>query len=125
MLRLMTETQDINVVSDQHGSPTYAKDLAEVTMQIVKRSVQSTQQLNYGIYHFSNAGNTTWFEFAEAIKNGMGFSCNVHPIPSSAYPTPAKRPAYSVLAKEKITEAFGIALKPWQQSLAECLAAFK
>lgn len=116
MLRLMKERSDLNVVNDQFGTPTYAKDLAEAIMQI-------TDQPNFhpGIYHFSNEGAINWYQFATAIKEIKQLNCNVHPIPSSQYPTPAKRPAYSVLSKEKIQSAFGIQLKPWQQSLAECL----
>lgn len=116
MLRLMKERSDLNVVNDQFGTPTYAKDLAEAIMQIIDQ-----HNFHPGIYHFSNEGAINWYQFATAIKEIKQLNCNVHPIPSSQYPTPAKRPAYSVLSKEKIQSAFGIQLKPWQQSLAECL----
>lgn len=116
MLRLMKERSDLNVVNDQFGTPTYAKDLAEAIMQIIDQ-----HNFHPGIYHFSNEGAINWHQFATAIKEIKQLNCNIHPIPSSQYPTPAKRPAYSVLSKEKIQSAFGIQLKPWQQSLAECL----
>jgi len=116
MLRLMKDRTDINVVADQFGSPTYAKDLAEAIIHII---VQNNFQP--GIYHFSNSGEINWHTFAAAIKNAKHFTCNVHAIPTSQYPTPAKRPAYSVMSKEKIQSTFHIQLKPWQESLAECL----
>lgn len=116
MLRLMKDRSDFNVVSDQFGTPTYAKDLAEAIMQII-----SQDNFQPGIYHFSNEGAINWYEFATAIKDIKQLNCTVHPIPSSQYPTPAKRPAYSVMSKEKIKSTFNIRLKPWQQSLAECL----
>ncbi|QEC66389.1 dTDP-4-dehydrorhamnose reductase [Panacibacter ginsenosidivorans] len=116
MMRLMKDRTDINVVNDQYGSPTYAKDLAEAIIQII---VQNNFQP--GIYHFSNSGEINWHTFASAIKDAKHFNCNVHAIPSSQYPTPAKRPAYSVMSKEKIVNVYNIQLKPWQQSLAACL----
>lgn len=116
MIRLMKERTDINVVADQVGSPTYAKDIAEAIMQII-----SENNFQPGIYHFSNDGTISWFDFATAIKQIKNFNCNVHPIPTSQYPTPAKRPAYSVMSKEKIQSVFHIQLKPWQHSLVACL----
>jgi len=116
MLRLMKDRTDLNVVADQFGSPTYAKDLAEAFMQIITQN-----KFQPGIYHFSNSGEINWHAFATAIKDAKQFSCNVHAIPSLQYPTPAKRPAYSVMSKEKIQSAFNIQLKSWQQSLAKCL----
>jgi dTDP-4-dehydrorhamnose reductase len=116
ILRLMKDRTDLNVVADQFGSPTYAKDLAEAVLQMITKN-----HFIPGIYHFSNSGEINWHTFAIAIKDAKHFSCNVHAIPSSQYPTPAKRPAYSVMSKEKIQSAFNIQLKPWQQSLAECL----
>lgn len=128
MLRLMNERKEISVVSDQIGSPTYARDLAEVIMEFVKaknRQVQPTtdngrQSMDNRIFHFSNAGIISWFDFANAIRDIKKFDCKVNPIPTSSYPTPAKRPAYSVMSKEKIIDA-GIGLKDWTKSLEECL----
>jgi dTDP-4-dehydrorhamnose reductase len=116
MMRLMKDRSDINVVADQFGSPTYAKDLAEAIIQIITQN-----NFQPGIYHFSNSGEINWHTFASAIKSAKHFSCNVHAIPTSQYPTPAKRPAYSVMSKEKIVSTFNIRLKDWQESLTECL----
>ncbi|MDZ4796360.1 MAG: dTDP-4-dehydrorhamnose reductase [Bacteroidota bacterium] len=115
ILQLVSERQEINVVNDQLGSPTYASDLAAVILQII-----SSGQWHPGIYHFSNEGVISWFDFAEEIKRIAGSSCTIHPVPTSAYPTPAKRPAYSVLDKSKIQQTFGIKLKNWKDSLQEC-----
>jgi len=123
MLRLMSERKEINVVNDQFGSPTYAKDLAEVIMYIVNRepsTVNEPRSLN-DIYHFSNEGNISWYDFAVAIRDIKQLDCVVHPIPTIAYPTPAKRPAYSVFDKTKIVSTFNIKLKDWKDSLRECL----
>jgi dTDP-4-dehydrorhamnose reductase len=121
MLRLMKERTDINVVNDQLGSPTYAKDLAEVTLQIIQQLSAKAQQSTSNIYNYANDGIISWFDFASEIKRLAGLNCNVHPIPTSSFPTPAKRPAFSGLDKKKIVSAFGIKLKPWQESLEECL----
>jgi dTDP-4-dehydrorhamnose reductase len=121
MLRLMKERKELNVVNDQIGSPTYAKDIAEVILQII---VQSNEMKNFqrGIYHFSNDGVISWCDFADTIRAIKKFECVVHPIPTAQYPTPAKRPAYSVMSKEKICKTFGIISKDWKQSLEECLS---
>jgi dTDP-4-dehydrorhamnose reductase len=118
MLRLMKERTDISVVNDQVGSPTYAKDLASAIMQII---VESVTGFEAGIYHFSNDGIISWYQFAEAIKAIKKLSCTIHPINTSQYPTPAKRPFYSVMSKEKVVKVFQINLKSWRQSLEECL----
>ncbi|MDB5248163.1 MAG: dTDP-4-dehydrorhamnose reductase [Segetibacter sp.] len=116
MLRLMKERDSINVINDQLGSPTYAADLAEVIMQIATAPGNKP-----GIYHFSNEGVITWFDFATAIKELAGLQCKVNPIDTSGYPTPARRPAYSVMNKDKIQATFGITLKDWKDSLQQCL----
>jgi dTDP-4-dehydrorhamnose reductase len=116
MVRLMKEKDSINVVNDQHGSPTYAADLAEAIMQII-----NSQNRIPGIYNFSNEGVITWFDFANAIKEEIGSTCVVNPINTSAYPTPAKRPAWSVLDKTKIQKDYGIRLKDWRESLELCI----
>lgn len=113
MLRLMGERDQINVVSDQFGTPTYAADLAEAILQII-----SSEQWNAGIYHFSNEGNISWYDFAVAIKEVSGSSCKVNPITTSEYPTPAKRPYYSVLDKTKIQQTFHVPIKDWKTSLS-------
>ena len=118
MLRLMHERPEINVVNDQVGSPTYARDLAKAIIKII---VSENQK--YGIYHFTNEGVISWYEFAEEIKNIVGASCLVHPISSSQFPTPAKRPSYSVLDKNSIVEDYGIELIDWKKSLRDCMQA--
>ena len=120
MLKLMSERDEINVVSDQVGSPTYAADLAATIMKII-----SSWQWKPGIYHYSNDGIISWFDFALTIRDIAGFTCKVNPIPSSQYPTPAKRPVWSVLNNEKIQQTFGIQPTNWKASLATCLANLK
>jgi len=118
MLRLMKERESINVVNDQLGCPTYAADLAAAIMQIIA-SGKSNE--NPGIYHYANAGITNWYEFAIAIKKLSGSACAVNPITTAAYPTAAKRPAYSVLDTSKITSTFQLAIPAWEDSLKSCL----
>ncbi len=120
MLRLLSEKEESSVVNDQIGSPTYAKDLAEVILQII-----SSQNWQPGIYNYSNDGIISWFDFAVLIKELSGSSCKINPIPTSAYPTAAKRPAYSVLDKLKIQETFNIGIKEWKESLTQCLGRLK
>ena len=117
MLRLMKERDSINVVSDQQGCPTYAADLAKAIMDII-----SGGKATPGIYNFSSHGAISWYQFAAAIKELSGSSCVVNPIPSSQYPTPAKRPAYSVLDTKKIRETFSVVVPEWKESLKTCLA---
>lgn len=120
MLRLMNEKDEINVVSDQVGSPTYAADLAEAMMKIIKMN-----EWKPGIFHFSNEGVISWFDLAMAIKELCATPCRINAITTDQYPTPAKRPAYSVLDKSKIQKTFGIALKDWKQSLSVCIDRIK
>lgn len=122
MLRLMKEKDSINVVSDQFGCPTYAADLALVIMQIIQ---SDKSKENPGIYHYTNAGTTSWYEFAVAIKNLSGSSCAVNPITTAQYPTPAKRPGYSVLDTTKIKETFAVSIPNWEESLEKCLSLLK
>lgn len=116
MRKLMSERDELNVVSDQIGSPTYAADLAQVIMEIIARGKWVP-----GIYHFSNSGVISWYDFAVAIRDLSGLQCRVQPIPSNQYPTPAKRPAYSVMDTSKIFSTFNLVPKPWKDSLIRCL----
>jgi len=118
MLRLMKEKEQLNVVSDQQGCPTYAADLAGAIMQIID-SQSVTQQP--GIYNYSNTGIISWYQFADAIKELSGSKCMVNPIPTTQFPTPAKRPAYSVMDTTKIQQTFDIAIPFWKDSLEKCL----
>ena len=122
MLRLMNEKPSINVVEDQIGSPTYSPNLAQALLQIVSKIYKSNYQIVYqNIYHYSNTGVISWYDFAVEIKNVIGSNCAVNPIPTTAYPTPAKRSAYSVMDCSDITKDFEIDLIDWKTSLQECL----
>jgi dTDP-4-dehydrorhamnose reductase len=120
MIRLMNERQSIGVVNDQRGAPTYAADLADAIMQIIDKN-------NFipGIYHYSNIGNISWFDFAKEIAAQINSTCRVNPISTVQFPTPAARPAYSVLDTEKICSTFGIEIKEWKDSLTNCLQVIK
>lgn len=119
MLTLTASRPQLNVVSDQRGTPTYALDLAEVIYGIVE---QRKFKGNTGIYHYSNAGECTWYDFARVIAAYAGHnSCDIRPCTSDEYPSPVKRPSYSVLDKSKISDTFGIAVRQWEDSLKKCL----
>lgn len=118
MLRLMKEKTELNVVNDQVGCPTYAPDLAKAILQIVEQLQHNT---NRGVYHFSNTGNISWYEFATQIREFAKISCNVNPVDSSAYPTPAKRPSYSTMDTTNITKDFGVEITDWKKSLQTCV----
>ena len=121
MLRLGRERDALNVVADQVGTPTYAADLAEAMMRVVEYAAQGIHKP--GVYHYSNDGVCSWYDFTREIHRQAGItSCTVSAIPTSAYPTPAVRPAYSVLSKAKISEAFDLIIPKWEEALARCLA---
>lgn len=121
MLRLMGERQELGVVNDQIGSPTYARDLAAAILHIVKVVDAGEKAFEPGLYHYTNTGVISWFDFATAIKEIGQQSCVVKGIPSTAYPTPAARPGYSVMDTEKIAEVYGVVLAPWRPSLEDCI----
>lgn len=116
MQRLLQERDTISVVDDQIGSPTYAADLAQVMIDIL-----NADKWIPGIYNYSNEGEISWYEFVLAIQEIGGYSCEVNGIPSSAYPTPAKRPAFSLLDKSKIKEVYGVEVPEYKDSLKKCL----
>ena len=116
MLRLASERESLSVVSDQIGTPTNAVDLAECLLTIITFCQTEPVEV-FGIYNFSNEGQCSWYDFAKEIFKVNNISINLQPIPTSAYPTPAKRPAYSVLDKSKIKEVFGLEIKGWEESL--------
>ncbi len=116
MLKFLPEKEEINVVNDQFGSPTYAHDLAETILQII-----AGPQWLPGIYHFCNEGIISWYDLAVEIKKMIRANCRINAISTNEYPTLAKRPAYSVLNTEKIRQAFHLQLKDWKKSLAACL----
>jgi dTDP-4-dehydrorhamnose reductase len=116
MTKLLSEKDEIDVVNDQIGSPTYAADLAEAILQII-----NSLQWHPGIYHFSNKGIINWYDLAIAIKELINSNCKINPISTSQYPTQAERPAYSVLDKTKIQKTFNVELRNWKQSLSKCI----
>jgi dTDP-4-dehydrorhamnose reductase len=120
MIRLMREKESIKVINDQIGSPTYAADLAAVTLRIA-----SGAKFVPGIYHYSNEGQISWWDFALAIKELTHSLCSVEPIPTSQYPTPAKRPHYSLLDKNLIKNTYGITIPEWKESLTVCIARLR
>jgi dTDP-4-dehydrorhamnose reductase len=117
MLRLATERDTLSVVNDQIGTPTNAVDLATALLEIVKSSNQKPKTNNFGIYNFSNEGQCSWYDFAKKIFEVNNININLQSIPTSAFPTPAKRPKYSVLDKSKIKSVFGIEINDWIKSL--------
>jgi len=125
MLRLGKERDKINVVSDQIGSPTYAGDLAMAILHII----QNEEFLNSGqktqIYHYSNEGSCSWFDFAKEIFELTNIQCTVNPITTEQYPTTTQRPRNTLMNKDKITKTFGINIPYWEVSLKTCIAALK
>ncbi len=120
MRRLGAERESLNVVADQIGTPTYARDLAEAIVAVLPQ----LNEQNKGVYHYTNEGVCSWYDFAHEIMELSGLKCKVCPIPSSAYPTKATRPFYSVLDKSKIKSTFGIEIPHWKESLQKCLKQF-
>ncbi|HXB93660.1 MAG TPA: dTDP-4-dehydrorhamnose reductase [Puia sp.] len=116
MIRLMTEKPAINVVNDQVGSPTYAADLADAILRILSAPVFIP-----GIYHYSDEGRISWYQFALAIRRLIGSACIVNPIPSTDFPTPARRPSWSLLDKSLIRETYTVPIPDWEASLETCI----
>ena len=116
MIRLGKEKPELGVIFDQIGTPTYARDLARVIMTAINKGIVP------GIYHFSNEGVISWYDFTKAIHRLAGItSCHVRPLHTAEYPTPATRPHYSVLDKTKIKQTYGIEVPYWEESLKECI----
>jgi dTDP-4-dehydrorhamnose reductase len=123
MIRLMKERDSLNIVGDQQGRPTYARDLATASIRILNA-------LNLGlpikgIYHFANTGETTWFDFAQKIKELAGLECTLTSINSDQFPTPAKRPNYSVLDTQKIEKELNLHIPHWELALSDCILQLK
>ncbi len=117
MLRLGAEKPELGVVCDQVGSPTYARDLAETILALLPQIGQRHGE----IYHFTNDGVCSWADFAATIMREAGLPCRIRPITTAEYPSPAVRPAHSTMSKAKIVRDFGIQLRPWEDSLRDCL----
>lgn len=118
MRRLGADRPSLNVIFDQVGTPTYARDLAKIVIEAIENGKALNQS---GIFHFSNEGAASWYDFAAGVMELSGLNCKVNPINTFEYPTPAKRPHYSVLDKRKIKEAFGISIPHWRESLKACI----
>jgi len=112
----MNERTSLSVINDQIGSPTYAKDLAKAIVSIVL-----DKEWVGGVYHYSNEGEISWYDFALAIADIKGFTCKVDAISTAEYPTAAKRPHYSLLDKTKIKNTFGVVVPEWKDSLVQML----
>ena len=116
MIRLGNERPELGVIADQIGTPTYARDLARIIMTAISKGIQP------GIYHFTNEGVASWYDFTKAIHRLAGITtCHVRPLHTSEYPTAAQRPPYSVLDKTKIKQTYGIEIPYWEESLKECI----
>ncbi len=116
MLNLFATKEELSIVADQFGQPTNANDLAEAIMKIIK-----SEKITPGIFNFSNLGRISWFDFAEKIAELSEAKIKLNAIETSQYPTPAKRPKNSVLDLDKISKTYGIQLKPWEESLEDCI----
>ena len=119
MMRLMKERAQLNIVADQKGRPTYARDLAIATMQMIE-AMNAGKSIK-GVYHYANQGETTWYDFAAKIKAIAGLSCDLQPIETKDFPTPAKRPAYSVLDTSTIEHDLAIDIRHWEDALKDCM----
>ena len=116
MLNLFNTKDELNVVADQFGQPTNANDLAKVIMKIIR-----TEEKEYGIFHFSNYPETTWFDFAQKIAELSKSKIKINPITTDQYPTPAKRPMRSTMCLDKIENSYNIEPRYWENSLEECM----
>jgi dTDP-4-dehydrorhamnose reductase len=121
MLRLGSERDEVKVVFDQVGTPTYAADLANAIIEIIRISEKDAAKFIPGVYHYSNEGVISWFDFAKAIFEIQELQCEVHPVLSVEFPTKAKRPHFSVLNKSKIRDNFGLKIPYWRDSLKVCI----
>ncbi|MBE9467369.1 MAG: dTDP-4-dehydrorhamnose reductase [Bacteroidetes bacterium] len=121
MIKLGTERDELNVIFDQVGTPTYAYDLAKTILDIINQSTENDSVFSQDIYHFSNHGVCSWYDFAKAIMELSKINCKINAIESKDYPTPATRPFYSVLNKSKIQNTFNILIPFWRDSLSQCI----
>jgi len=125
MLKLGKERDEISVVNDQMGSPTYTADLADVILEIIKHKKFRDEGQSTQIYHYSNDGEISWYEFAKEIFKIEKIECEVNPITTQQYPTPAKRPRNTLMNKDKIIKVFNIKISNWKSSLNTCLTILK
>ncbi len=125
MLRLGKERDGLNVVSDQIGSPTYAGDLAMAILHIIQTEVFLNSSQETQIYHYSNEGICSWFDFAKEIFAFANIQCTISPIITEQYPTPAQRPTNTLMDKDKISQTFGVNIPYWKESLKTCIEILK
>jgi dTDP-4-dehydrorhamnose reductase len=121
IIRMAQEKGELRVVNDQTGSPTWAADLAAATLKIIDRCKSRMDQTQYGLYHYSNEGSCTWYDFAEEIIRLTGLKAKINPVATSEYPSKAVRPSYSVMNKNLIKNWLGIDIPDWKVSLAKCI----
>ncbi len=122
MMRLMKDRKEIGVVYDQVGAPTYATDLGAAILEIIQQASRDHDVWVPGIYHYSNRGKISWFDFASAIKTRIGSECRVNAITTPEFPTPARRPAFSLLDTSKIRETYKLDIPQWEHSLDLCIS---
>ena len=125
MLRLGNEKENLGVIFDQVGTPTYARDLAKACLEILSGFTSANINKNGNLYHYSNEGVASWYDFAITAMELASINCHVHPIQTKDYPTKAKRPQYSVLNKSKIKADFKIEIPYWRDSLKDCIKKIK
>ncbi|MEM9920466.1 MAG: dTDP-4-dehydrorhamnose reductase [Bacteroidota bacterium] len=127
MIRLGAERDALRIIFDQVGTPTYARDLAQAMLQVAEQVAGGQKDIAQirGIYHYSNEGVTSWFDFAQAIFELCQIDCQIEAIETKDYPTPASRPSYSLLNKAKIKSTFGIGIPHWRDGLQRCLKALQ
>lgn len=121
IVRKASENKEIRVVFDQTGTPTYAADLAGAILSVVAGVIRNQLAFNTGIYHYSNEGVCSWYDFAEEIVKEAGLDCRVRPVLSKEFPSAVTRPSYSVLDKSKIKENYGLEIPHWRESLKKCI----
>ncbi len=121
ILKKGQENEELKVVNDQLGSPTYSGHLAKAILQIINSDIKKEMSFTPGIFHFTNMGVCSWYEFALKIKEYANLPCRIQAVPTKHYPLPAKRPAYSVLSKEKIISTYKLNIPGWEEGLKDCL----
>lgn len=121
MLKLSESKNSLNIIFDQIGTPTYSRELANVIMRIISLSEKKSSYFVAGVYHYSNEGVCSWYDFAKEIFSLKKIKCLTYPIETKDYPTPASRPHYSILNKSKIKETFSLTIPHWKDSLKDCL----
>jgi dTDP-4-dehydrorhamnose reductase len=125
MLRLGKQRDELSVVGDQIGSPTYATDLANAILKIIQNKAFKEVEQETQVYHYSNAGEISWYEFAKEIFELADIQCSVSPITTAQYPTPAKRPKNTLMNKDKIAKTFSVNIADWKESLNTCMTILK